>query len=172
MSFCVLGSLKDLMAKWQLSLFRKNMQGFLFISVAWVVAGSSSSTPNALFLENLNMQQRSKTKTKQTNSRTRNEEVAQSHNSSTVYKGIQSGHESQVQGFNGRVGGGGGIWTPLERASLVAQRLKSLPAMRETQVWFLGQENPLEKEMVTHSSTLAWRIPWREEPGRLQSTGS
>ena len=117
MSFCVLGSLKDLMAKWQLSLFRKNMQGFLFISVAWVVAGSSSSTTNVLFLENLNMQQRSKTKTKQTNSRTRNEEVAQSHNHSTVYKGIQSGHESQVQGFSGRVGDGGGIWTPLERAS-------------------------------------------------------
>ena len=66
MSFCVMGSLKDLMAKLQLSLFRKNMQGFLIISVAWVVAGSSSSTPNALFLENLNMQQRSKTKTKQT----------------------------------------------------------------------------------------------------------
>ena len=172
MSFCVLGSLKDLMAKWQLSLFRKNMQGFLFISVAWVVAGSSSSTTNALFLENLNMQQRSKTKTKQTNSRTRNEEVAQSHNRSTVYKGIQSGHESQVQGFSGRVGDGGGIWTPLERVSLVAQRLKHLPAMQETRVQSLCQENPMEKEMVTHSSTLAWRIPWREEPGRLQSTGS
>ena len=53
------------------------------------------------------MQQRSKTKTKQTNSRTRNEEVAQSHNSSTVYRGIQSGHESQVQGFNGKSRGWG-----------------------------------------------------------------
>ena len=56
-------------------------------------------------------------------------------------------------------------------ASLVAQRLKRLPAMRETQVWSLGREDPLEKEMATHSSILAWRIPWREEPGRLQSTG-
>ena len=50
----------------------------------------------------------------------------------------------------------------------VAQRLKRLTAMRETRVWFLGQEDPLEKEMATHSSILAWRIPWREEPGGLQ----
>jgi len=52
-------------------------------------------------------------------------------------------------------------------ASLVAQRLKHLPAMQETWVWSLGQEDPLEKAMATHSSTLAWRIPWTEEPGRL-----
>ena len=58
------------------------------------------------------------------------------------------------------------------RASLVAQRLKRLPGRRETQVRSLGQEDPLEKEMATHSSTLAWRIPWTEEPGRLQSMGS
>ena len=57
-------------------------------------------------------------------------------------------------------------------ASLVVQRVKCLPAMRESQVWSLGQEDPLEKEMATHSSILAWRIPWTEEPGRLQSTGS
>ena len=57
-------------------------------------------------------------------------------------------------------------------ASLVAQRLKRLPPMQETQVQYLGQEDPLEKEMVTHSSILAWRIPWMEKPGRLQSTGS
>ena len=57
-------------------------------------------------------------------------------------------------------------------ASLVAQRLKPLPGMRETWVLSLGQEDPLEKEMATHSSTLAWRIPWRGEPGRLQSMGS
>ena len=57
-------------------------------------------------------------------------------------------------------------------ASLVAQRLKHLPAMQETWVWSLGQEDPLEKEMATHSSVLAWRIPWMEEPGGLQSTGS
>ena len=57
-------------------------------------------------------------------------------------------------------------------ASLVAQRLKRLPGMQETLVRSLGWEDPLEKEMATHSSTLAWRIPWREEPGRLQSMGS
>ena len=56
--------------------------------------------------------------------------------------------------------------------SLVAQRLKHLPAMRETWVRFLGREDPLEKEMATHSSILAWRIPWTEEPDRLQSMGS
>ena len=54
----------------------------------------------------------------------------------------------------------------------MAQRLKRLPAMKETQVQSLGQEDPLEKEMVIHSSILAWRIPWTEKPGRLQSTGS
>ena len=57
-------------------------------------------------------------------------------------------------------------------ASLVTQRLKHLPAMRETTVQSLCQEDPLEKEMATHPSILAWRIPWREEPGRLQSMGS
>ena len=56
--------------------------------------------------------------------------------------------------------------------SLVAQRMKHLPAMQETRVLSLGWEDPLEKEMATHSSILAWRIPWTEEPGRLQSTGS
>ena len=50
--------------------------------------------------------------------------------------------------------------------------VKRLPAMRETQVRSLGQEDPLEKEMVTHSSTLAWEIPWTEEPCRLWSMGS
>ena len=57
------------------------------------------------------------------------------------------------------------------RASLVVQRLKCLPAMWETWVRSLGQEDPLEKETATHSSILAWRIPWKEEPGGLQSTG-
>ena len=57
-------------------------------------------------------------------------------------------------------------------AFLVAQRVERLPAMRETQVRSLGREDPLEKEMATHSSILFWRIPWTEEPGRLQSTGS
>ena len=49
--------------------------------------------------------------------------------------------------------------------------VKCLPVMRETQVRSLGWEDPLEKEMATHSSILAWRIPWIEEPGKLQSTG-
>ena len=53
--------------------------------------------------------------------------------------------------------------------ALVAQRLKRLPAMWEMQVRSLSWEDPLEKEMATHSSILAWRIPWREEPGGLQS---
>ena len=56
-------------------------------------------------------------------------------------------------------------------ASLVAQMVKRLPAMRETWVRFLGREDPLEKEMAIHSSTLAWKIPWTEEPDRLQSMG-
>ena len=58
------------------------------------------------------------------------------------------------------------------RASLVAQTEKRLPAMRETRVRFLGMEDPLEKEMAIHSRTLAWKIPWMEEPDRLQSMGS
>ena len=58
------------------------------------------------------------------------------------------------------------------RASPVAQRLKHLPSMQEAWVQSLSQEDPLEKEMATHSSILAWRIPRREEPGRLQSVGS
>ena len=57
-------------------------------------------------------------------------------------------------------------------ASLVAQLVKNLPAMWETWVRSLGWEDPLEKEMATHSSILAWRIPWTEEPGGLQSMGS
>ena len=54
----------------------------------------------------------------------------------------------------------------------MAQMIKNLPAMQETQVRSLGQEDPLKKEMATHSSVLTWRIPWREEPGGLQSMGS
>ena len=55
---------------------------------------------------------------------------------------------------------------------MVAQMVKRLPAMRETRVRFLGQEDPLEKEMAIHSSILAWKIPWMEKPDRLQSMGS
>ena len=53
----------------------------------------------------------------------------------------------------------------------MAQTVKRLPAMQETRVRSLGWEDPLEKEMATHSSTLAWKIPWTEEPGRLRSMG-
>ena len=56
--------------------------------------------------------------------------------------------------------------------SLAAQLVKKLPAKQDTLVRFLGQEDPLEKEMATHSSTLAWKIPWTEECGRLQSMES
>ena len=63
-------------------------------------------------------------------------------------------------------------WGDLDGASLGAQRLKRLPGMWETQVRSLAWEDPLEKEMATHSSILAWRIPWTEEPGWLQPTGS
>ena len=69
-------------------------------------------------------------------------------------------------------------FTPLEAlslllgTSLVAQMVRSLPAMWETWVWSLGWEDPLEKEMATYSSILAWKIPWTEEHGRLHSMGS
>ena len=56
-------------------------------------------------------------------------------------------------------------------AFLMVQLVKNLPAMRETWVGFLGREDPLEKEMATHSSILAWEIPWTEEPGGLQAIG-
>ena len=61
---------------------------------------------------------------------------------------------------NVSIGQSGLVW-----ASLMAQRIKRLPTMRETSVQPLGQEDPLEKEMATHSSTLAWKIPWTEKPG-------
>ena len=58
------------------------------------------------------------------------------------------------------------------RASLVAQTVKNLPATQEIQVQSLGWDDPLQKGMAAHSSVLAWRIPWTEEPGGLQSIGS
>ena len=64
---------------------------------------------------------------------------------------------------------------PQEQQFIVTKedrRVKCLPAMRETRVQSLGQEDPLEKEMATHSSTLAWKIPWTEDPCKLQSMGS
>ena len=60
----------------------------------------------------------------------------------------------------------------LLQASLVAQTVENLPAVQETWVQYLGQEDPLEREMATHSSILAWRIPWAEEPGGLEPMGS
>ena len=65
------------------------------------------------------------------------------------------------------------LWTRLlwMGASLVAQTVKHLPTMREIWVWSLGQKDPLEKEMATHSSTLAWKIPWMEEPGGYSPWG-
>ena len=65
-----------------------------------------------------------------------------------------------------------GLPPNLEGASLVAQREKNLPAVQETRVRSLGWEDPLEEGMATHSSILAWRIPWTEEPGGLQPMGS
>ena len=61
------------------------------------------------------------------------------------------------------------IAIPLSVSSLIALWVKNLPAMQETWVQFLGQKDPLEKEMATHSSILAWKIPWMEESGGLQS---
>ena len=59
----------------------------------------------------------------------------------------------------------------ITKGRMVAQKLKRLPPMQETRVRFLGREDPLEKEVAIHSSILAWRIPWTEEPVRLQSMG-
>ena len=64
------------------------------------------------------------------------------------------------------------LWASPMVPSLVAQMVKCLLAMRETRVQSMGWEDPLEKEMATHLSTLAWKIPWIEEPGRLHSVGS
>ena len=64
------------------------------------------------------------------------------------------------------------IYFTFNRASLVAQMVKHLPAMWETWAQSLGWEDPLEKEMATHSNTLAWKLTWTEEPCRPQSTGS
>ena len=69
---------------------------------------------------------------------------------------------------------GNGLGESSQRRSLtlVAQKINHLPAMQETQVRFLGWEDPQEKEMGTHFNILAWKIPWTEEPGGLQSLGS
>ena len=64
------------------------------------------------------------------------------------------------------------VWIEFTIGDVVAQMVKHLSTMRETWVWALAWEDPLEKEMAIHSSTIAWKIPWTEEPGRLQSMGS
>ena len=64
------------------------------------------------------------------------------------------------------------VLSELSLASVVAQVVKNLPAMQETWVPSLGSEDPLEEDMATHASIVAWRIPWREEPGGLHSMGS
>ena len=82
------------------------------------------------------------------------------------------GDPSSIPGSGRSLGEGTGYPLQNSWASLVAQMLKNPPAMREIWVRSLGQEDPLGKEMATHSSTLAWKIPRMEEPGRLQSMGS
>ena len=83
-----------------------------------------------------------------------------------------AGDPSLIPGLG--ISAGEGIGYPLQysSASLVAQTVKNPPAMWETRVRSLGGKDPLEKGMATHSSILAWEIPWTEEPGRLQSMGS
>ena len=76
-----------------------------------------------------------------------------------------------IPGLGRSLGEGIGYLLQYSWASPVAQLVKNLPAVQETWVPALGQEYPLEKEMATHSSTLAWEIPWTEEPGGLQSKG-
>uniref|UniRef100_A0A4W2F445 SOSS complex subunit B2 n=1 Tax=Bos indicus x Bos taurus TaxID=30522 RepID=A0A4W2F445_BOBOX len=97
------------------------------------------------------------------------------------YRGQQNKgahNEQKNNSMNNSNNVGTGTFGPMEilviyqEVPCVAQRLKHLPAMQETWVRSLGQEDPLEKEMATHSNILAWRIPWTEEPGGLQSLGS
>ena len=83
-----------------------------------------------------------------------------------------AGDPSLSPGLGRSPGEGIGCSFQYSWASLVAQMVKNLPAMQEAWVWSLGWEGPLEKGMTTHSSILAWRIPWTEEPGRLQSMES
>ena len=88
---------------------------------------------------------------------------------SSVGKGsaCNSGNPGWIPGLGRSAGEGIGYPLHYSWASLVAQLVKNLPPMRETWVCFLGWEDPLEKGMATHSSILAWRIPWTEEPGGL-----
>ena len=89
-----------------------------------------------------------------------------------VVKNLLAMQETQAQSLDQDPGEGNNYPLQYSWTSQVAQTVKRLSTMRETQVRSLGQENPLEKEMATHSSTISWKIPWMEEPGRLQSMGS
>ena len=82
-----------------------------------------------------------------------------------------AGDPGLIPGLGRSAGEGIGYSLHYSWASLVAQLVKNLPAMQETPVRFLGQEDSLEKGTATHSSVLTWRIPWTEEPSRLQSMG-
>ena len=83
-----------------------------------------------------------------------------------------AGDPGSIPGSGRSPGEGNGNPLQYSWTSLVAQMVKRLPIMRETWVWSLGREDLLEKEIAIHSSTLAWKIPWMEEPGKLQSMGS
>ena len=83
-----------------------------------------------------------------------------------------AGDPGSIRGSGRSPGEGNGNPLQYSWTSLVAQTIKCLPTMWEIRVRSLGREDLLEKEMATHSSTLAWKIPWTEEPGRLQSMGS
>ena len=83
-----------------------------------------------------------------------------------------AGGPGSIPGSGGSAGEGVGCPLQYSWASLVAQLVKNPPSVRETWVRSLGWEDPLEEGMVTYSSIFAWRIPWTEEPGGLQSTGS
>ena len=82
-----------------------------------------------------------------------------------------AGDPGSIPGSGRSTGEGIGYLFQYSWASLVAELVKNLPAMQETWVQSLGWEDPLEKGKATHSSILVWRIPWTEEPGRLQSMG-
>ena len=82
-----------------------------------------------------------------------------------------TGNPGSIPGSGRSTGEGTGYLLQYSWASFVAELVKDLPAMQETWVQSLGWEDPLEKGKATHSSILAWRIPWTEEPGRLQSMG-
>ena len=83
-----------------------------------------------------------------------------------------AGDTGSIPGSERSPGGGNVTRSSILGTSLVAQMVKRLPTMQETWVQSLGRKDLLEKEMATHSSILAWKIPWTEEPGRLQSMGS